>query len=77
MDLLLDQLQHLVDAGNTVVLVEHDQSAIADSDWVIDLGPGGGDAGGTVVAAGTPRDVASGDGATATHLASWMAGAKV
>lgn len=76
-DLLLDQLQHLVDTGNTVVLVEHDQSAIADSDWVIDLGPGGGDAGGTVVAAGTPRDVASGDGATATHLASWMAGAKV
>ncbi len=71
--LLLDQLQQLVDAGNTVVLVEHDQAAITASDWVIDLGPGGGDAGGRVVAAGTPRDIAGGVGATAEHLAMWMA----
>jgi len=70
--LLLDQLQRLVDAGNTVVLVEHDLAAITDSDWVIDLGPGGGDAGGTVIATGTPSDVASGDGATAIHLAAWL-----
>lgn len=71
-ELLLAQLQHLVDAGNTVVLVEHDQSAIVASDWVIDLGPGGGDAGGRVIATGTPRDIAGGSGATAEHLAGWL-----
>ena len=71
--LLLDQLQRLVDAGNTVVVVEHDLAAISDCDWVIDLGPGGGDAGGQVVASGTPRSIASGDGATATYLAAWLA----
>ena len=52
--LLVRQLHRLVDAGNTVVLVEHDLDTIATADWVIDLGPGGGDAGGRVVAAGTP-----------------------
>ena len=72
-ELLLDQLQQLVDAGNSVVLVEHDQSAITASDWVIDMGPGGGDKGGRVVATGTPRDLAMGSGATATHLAEWLA----
>ncbi len=56
--LLLRQLHTLVDAGNTVVLVEHDLDAIATADWVIDLGPGGGDAGGRVVATGTPSEVA-------------------
>ena len=71
--LLLDQLQRLVDAGNTVALVEHDLAAIADADWVIDLGPGGGDAGGSVVAAGTPSQVSQGEGATAVHLAAWLA----
>ena len=59
-----------MDAGNTVVLVEHDLDTIAAADWVVDLGPGGGDAGGRVVATGTPRDVArSGVGRTAPYLA--------
>lgn len=69
-DLLLRQLHRLVDAGNTVVLVEHDLDTIATADWVVDLGPGGGDAGGRVVATGVPRDVAAaGVGLTATYLA--------
>ena len=68
--LLLRQLHRLVDAGNTVVLVEHDLDAMATADWVIDLGPGGGDAGGQVVATGTPADVAKVKGsATAPYLA--------
>ncbi len=68
--LLLRQLHRLVDAGNTVVLVEHDLDAVATADWVIDLGPGGGDAGGRVVATGTPRDVvAVRESATAPYLA--------
>ena len=72
--LLLDQLHRLVDAGNTVVLVEHDLDTIVSADWVLDLGPGGGDHGGRVVATGTPRDVAeSKDSATAPYLAARLA----
>jgi len=68
--LLLRQLHRLVDAGNTVVLVEHDLDAIATADWIIDLGPGGGDAGGRVVATGTPADVAKVEASvTAPYLA--------
>ena len=52
--LLLHQLHRLVDAGNTVVLVEHDMDVVAGADWVVDLGPGGGATGGRVVAAGRP-----------------------
>jgi excinuclease ABC subunit A len=57
-DLLDRQLHRLVDAGNTVVVAEHDMRVVAGVDWVIDLGPGAGDAGGRVVAAGTPAQVA-------------------
>jgi len=60
--LLLRQLHRLVDASNTVVLVGHDLDAMATADWVIDLGLGGGDAGGRVVATGTPADVANVEG---------------
>ncbi|MBT2547737.1 excinuclease ABC subunit UvrA [Arthrobacter sp. ISL-65] len=69
--LLMAQLQRLVDAGNTVVVVEHEMDVVAEADWVIDLGPAGGDAGGEIVAAGTPAAVAgSPDSRTAPYLAS-------
>jgi excinuclease ABC subunit A len=55
---LMVQLQKLVDAGNTVIAVEHDMRVIAESDWVIDMGPGAGEEGGTIVAQGRPNDVA-------------------
>ncbi|MDI9829790.1 excinuclease ABC subunit UvrA [Streptomyces sp. KAU_LT] len=69
-EVLMRQLHGLVDAGNTVIVVEHDMSVVAGADWVIDLGPGGGDAGGRIVAAGTPAEVAAApDSATAPYLA--------
>jgi len=55
---LLEVLHELADAGNTVVVIEHNLEVIKTADWVIDLGPEGGDGGGTIVAAGTPEDVA-------------------
>ena len=58
-DRLLVQLNRLVEAGHTVVVVEHDMRVVAQSDWVIDIGPGAGTAGGTVVASGTPATVAA------------------
>ncbi|MGF6094579.1 excinuclease ABC subunit UvrA [Pseudomonas sp. 18175] len=57
-DRLLSQLNTLVDAGHTVVVVEHEMRVVAQSDWVIDIGPGAGDMGGKVVACGTPQKVA-------------------
>lgn len=57
-DRLLAQLNRLVDAGHTVVVVEHDMRVVAQSDWVIDIGPGAGSAGGQVVVCGTPQTVA-------------------
>ena len=72
MERLLAQLDGLVEAGNTVVVVEHDLQVVAASDWVIDVGPGAGDEGGRVVAAGVPGEVAaSGRSRTAPYLAAY------
>jgi excinuclease ABC subunit A len=58
---LLDVLQRLVDAGNTVLVIEHNLDVIKQADWLIDLGPEGGEAGGEIIAVGTPEDVAQVD----------------
>ncbi|GGN57981.1 excinuclease ABC subunit A [Streptomyces albiflavescens] len=73
-EVLMRQLHGLVDAGHTVVVVEHDMTVVAGADWVIDLGPGGGDAGGRIVAAGPPDEVARAQGSTtAPYLARALA----
>jgi excinuclease ABC subunit A len=69
-ELLMVALSSLRDAGNTVLVIEHNIDVIASCDWVIDLGPGGGDRGGQLVASGTPEDVARvPESATGTFLA--------
>jgi len=72
---LIVQLQTLVDAGNTVILVEHDMRVVAASDWVIDIGPGAGEEGGTVVVSGPPAVVAKHrESRTAPYLKRFMEG---
>ena len=74
---LLDVLHALVDAGNTVVVIEHNLEIIKTADWIIDLGPEGGDKGGRVVAAGTPEDVAAVAASyTGQYLAAYLGRAK-
>ncbi|MEA2489152.1 MAG: excinuclease subunit [Acidobacteriota bacterium] len=67
---LMTQLDGLVEAGNTVIVVEHDMRVVAGSDWIIDIGPGAGEEGGRVVVAGTPTDVAK---AKASRTAGYLA----
>jgi excinuclease ABC subunit A len=59
---LLETLQRLVDGGNTMIVIEHNLDVIKQADWVIDLGPEGGEAGGELIAVGTPEDVAGVEG---------------
>jgi excinuclease ABC subunit A len=68
--LLLEVLHRLVDKGNTVVVIEHNLDVVKTADWVIDLGPEGGDAGGRVVASGTPEQVAR---VAASHTGRFLA----
>jgi excinuclease ABC subunit A len=68
---LLTVLQRLVDAGNTVVVIEHNLDVIKCADWILDLGPEGGAAGGMIVAEGTPEDVAR--NAKASHTGKFLA----
>jgi excinuclease ABC subunit A len=70
---LVELLQRLVDRGNTVIVVEHNLQLIAASDYVLDLGPGAGDAGGRVVIHGTPQDIAAcAASVTGSYLQSWI-----
>jgi excinuclease ABC subunit A len=72
---LVDVLQRLVDAGHSVVVIEHNLDLIAEADWVIDLGPEGGEAGGNIVAEGTPEEVSrSKRSHTGRFLRSFLAG---
>jgi excinuclease ABC subunit A len=72
-DRLVAQLNRLVDAGNTVIMVEHTMRVAAACDWVIDIGPGAGEKGGTVVASGPPAKVAASRGSrTAAYLAEYL-----
>ncbi|KQZ85738.1 daunorubicin resistance protein DrrC [Microbacterium sp. Root166] len=72
-DNMLGMLDRLVEAGNSVIVIEHHQAVMAHADWIIDLGPGAGHDGGTIVFEGTPVElVASGKGLTAQHLREYV-----
>ncbi len=68
-ELLLNVLHRLRDAGNTVVVIEHNLDVIKTADWIIDLGPEGGDGGGRIVAEGTPEQIAA---APASHTGRYL-----
>jgi len=70
---LIAQLDRIVDAGNSVVVVEHDMDVVSHSDWIIDLGPGAGDEGGHIVASGTPHQVAGSGGKAGGKTAHYLA----
>ena len=75
---LLEVLHELVDAGNTVVVIEHNLDVVKTADWVIDIGPEGGDGGGTLVGAGTPEDIAALEGShTGRYLAPMLGGRRL
>ena len=65
---LIKVLDRLVDAGHTVVVIEHNLEIVKRADWIVDMGPDGGNNGGRVVATGTPEDVA----ATETHTGQYL-----
>ena len=67
--MLLEVLHRLVDAGNSVLVIEHNLDVIKTADWIIDLGPEGGEKGGEVVAQGTPEDVAQ---STTSHTGAYL-----
>ncbi|TAG28593.1 MAG: ATP-binding cassette domain-containing protein, partial [Burkholderiales bacterium] len=69
-ELLLKVLHQLRDAGNTIVIIEHNLDVIKTADWLIDMGPEGGDGGGQVVAVGTPEQVAANE---ASHTGKYLA----
>jgi len=70
---LLEVLHALVETGNTVLVIEHNLEVIKTADWVIDLGPEGGDAGGRIVATGTPEEVAQAeDSHTGRYLRAYL-----
>jgi excinuclease ABC subunit A len=67
------QLDRLVEAGNTVIVIEHDMRVVAGSDWVLDIGPGAGEEGGRLVASGTPLQLSeAGPSLTAPYLARFL-----
>ncbi|MCJ7548959.1 MAG: excinuclease ABC subunit UvrA, partial [Anaerolineae bacterium] len=77
-DRLIEVLQRLADTGNTVVVIEHNPDIIKVSDWIIDLGPEGGDAGGELVAEGPPEVVAENERSyTGHYLKQWLSGVRI